>query len=241
MPALTRACVVAAVASCLVTGTATATTITIDQASDTFGPVGNFYLISGVDHANSSPGQVIEVLGGPGSGLQTNTGTEFETRSTEMGDLWDTLSAGGITSTNLLVFGFGNNQSGTTGTHATDITALTMTFTLPGGGTKVFDLGSNNVLVYNYVQGQSHAEARFGVNLGFDFMSTYNTDSTQAFTIYSSISNADDGFEIYFLSSGYTGGGNGVTPAVPEPASLLLLGTGLALIARTVRRGGTTS
>ena len=117
MPALTRACVVAAVASCLIIGTATATTITIDQASDSFGPVGDFYLVAGVDHANSSPGQVIEVLGGPGSALQTNTGTESETRSTEMGDLWDTLSAGGITSTNLLVFGFGNNQSGTTGTH----------------------------------------------------------------------------------------------------------------------------
>jgi hypothetical protein len=237
MSAFTRACVVAAVASCLTVGTATATTITIDDKTDTFGPVGDFFLVSGNDHLNSSPGQVIEVLGGPGGTLKSNDGsTESETRSLAMGDLWDTLDAGGLTYASKLVFGFGNNQSGSVGSNWTDTIALTLTFNLPGGGAPlVFDLGSNDLHIYNYIQGQSHAEARIGVDLGFNFMTMFDTDSLELFTISSSINHGDDGYEIYFLSSGYTGDSNPLNP-VPEPASLLLLGTGFALIARSVRR-----
>jgi hypothetical protein len=119
------------------TGNASATQYTIDDASDSVGPINGstgFYLVVGNNDA-SSPGQVVEVLGGPSCCLQ-NADPEFETRTTSMGDLWDVLNTGGITTASKLVFGFGNNQTGSPGTNFTDITELTMTFVLPDSTTK---------------------------------------------------------------------------------------------------------
>jgi hypothetical protein len=60
-------------------------------------------------------------------------------------------------------------------------------------------------------------------------MATYNASSTEQFTMSSTINNVNDGFEIYFLDAGFTA----EPPAsIPEPGTVLLLGSGLiALVA----------
>ena len=92
--------IVALLALALVVGArpASATTYTIDDPSDVVvGGVGDFYLVAGVTVA-SSPGQVREVLFGPGTQAPP---TQSETRSIAMGLLWTTLSDGGLALTDV--------------------------------------------------------------------------------------------------------------------------------------------
>ena len=71
------------------------------------------------------------------------------------------------------------------------------------------------------------------VALGFDFMAEYNGTSTEVFSIDSTIDNTSDGFEIYFLSSGFTM--NPPIPA-PEPGTLSPLAVGAIALAASRRR-----
>ncbi len=62
---------------------------------------------------------------------------------------------------------------------------------------------------------------RITVELGFDFMQEYSGTSTEQFTISSNISNASDGYEIYFLSSAFTAA---ITAPEPISSTLFIVG-----------------
>jgi hypothetical protein len=201
--------------------------VVVDDADDLYtvpnGDLnGDFVAVAGTGVA-SAPGQVYDVLQ-----LQDN-GSESGSNAVDMGDLWVTLDTGGLASATTLVFGFGINETGAVGSNSVTVTELVMTFELPDASVLTYDLAPDIVEVFNYEQGQNTAEALFQVALPFDFMTTYSAASTEQFTISSSIDNTSDGFEIFFLSSGYTER----PPLVPAPPALALLGLGLL---RTRRR-----
>ena len=177
----------------------------LNAASGPFG-VGDFS-VSGV---SSPAGETFEVL----ELKNTNSGSA----SYSMGDLWGTLNAGGIVSAFTLGFGFDLNETGAPGSNYVDVQSLIMTFEVPSSPIINFNLGNNNVNVYNYTQGQKTYEALFQVNLPFDFMSKYDASSTEKFSISSTIGNTSDGPEIYMLSSIYS---------VPIPSTVWIFGAGL--------------
>jgi hypothetical protein len=78
-----------------------------------------------------------------------------------------------------------------------------------------------------YNQGQSTAEARFELALGFDFMSEYTAISTDLLSIQATINNTSDGFEIFFVSSAYTREAN---EPIPEPNSAVLMALGFVAL-----------
>jgi hypothetical protein len=195
--------------------------VTVTTATDYFDTgIGDYDFVSGSESV-SSPGQVMEVLGGSMGTLQSD-GSESDSRSWDMSYLWNTLDSGGMTSGTKLVFGFGINETGMIGSNSVTIDSLNMTFNRASNPAETFSLGIDSITVFNYEQGQDTAEARIAVDLGFDFMQEYNGVSTEQFTISSNISNTSDGYEIYFLSSAYT------MAVVPEPISstLFIVGAG---------------
>jgi hypothetical protein len=196
---------------------ANGTTIDIKGPLDSISPFGSFAMISGNSGA-SSPGSVLDVLQ-----LQKN-GSESNTNSISMGSLRTVLSAGGISSTTYLALGFGVNETGP----AVVVTDLVITFERPGGGVDQFSLGADDLRVFNYHQGQSTAEARFIISLGFDFMAEYGNSSSELFGIEATIDNTSDGFEIFFLSSAFTQEAS--SAVVPEPATFSLFALGIVLL-----------
>ena len=204
-------------------------TVTITSATDTFNDVGDFATVSGNDPA-SSPGQILEVLQHSGNDGTTYSSTDYRNNSAgksagvdwTAGQLYDTLIADSTIDTNgdgtadipitALGFGFGINQNGSTSTNQINVEDLVIELTVPNSSPLTFRLDNgtgdpttgNTVEVLNYNQGQNTAEAKFAVDLGFDYMTTYNSSSTETFKLTSTLSNQDDGFEIYFLSSGFS-------------------------------------
>jgi hypothetical protein len=190
----------------------------IDSADDVLDSgIGNFAYISGTSGVPSSPGQIYDVLT-----LQKKN-SETGSKTISMGQLYNTLSHGGIDSTSCLVFGFGLNEPGNN--NNVTIQDLGMSFERANGAIQTYALGDEGITIsgYNQGNGTNTAEALIQVNLGFDFMQEYSSDSTKEFTITSTIDNTSAGAEVYFLSSAYTA--NPPSP-VPLNSTLLLLGTG---------------
>jgi hypothetical protein len=120
-------------------------TIEIAGPSNTFSPFADFLVIHG-NASDSSPGQVVEILGGAMAPSLQSNGSESNFNSVAITDLQITLER-------------------------------------PGGSLVQFSLLSDAVRVFNDNQGQSTAEARFELTLGFDFMNEYTEMSTNALSI----------------------------------------------------------
>lgn len=211
--------------------TAQAATITIDSADDLFTGIGDYAAVGGLAGA-AQPGQILNLLTVPKVGKNESEWTAIS-NTLAMGTLWSKLSEGGILSTNCLVVGMVVNETGAPGSN--DVTIQDLDITLAGGSS--YGFGENNTIVVNYISGASSAEARFQIDLGFDFMTTFNASSTEIFTISSVITDRDNGDEVFFLSSGFTSDPM-VTPAspVPVPGAFWLLGSGLAGLMGLSRR-----
>ena len=206
------------------------------------GPAGSYTTVTPTD-ARSAPGQVeLEVLGGEGAtselhvqGDNTASATEGGDRDTPMGDIWDFFDGIGATSVGTLFLAFGENEAGGSSDFVI-ITYLDITFEVPAalvptfGSSLEYSLGDDEVKVFNFGSGNALGEALFQIDLpdGFDFMSVYNTDSMEQFNIDATITWVSDSSEKFFFHSAFP---PEPPPSVPEPGTMLLVGTGLVCLA----------
>jgi hypothetical protein len=195
-------------------------------------PIGDFYW-GGINPSAVSPGQLTEVLRINSDGNWSNTLTA--------GDLWTALSD--LSSTQWLAFCFHLNETGNDNPEDGTVTSLTLTLEQPatlGGGTLVWNLDvspdDNTVIVEDFAanssspaNGRGDAEAQFWVQLPFDFINTYSSSSTEAFTISLDILDTNNGPDYVQIASG-------LTAAAPEPSTMSLLGGGLIACLSTRRR-----
>lgn len=206
--------------------------VVIDEVSDSF-VVGDF-TVSG-NNVASGTGQNYEVLKfrpqGNNASATASDGSALDQAphgNVAIGDLWSHLDANGISSTQQLGFGFDSNQN----TDFVDIDALTLTLFNGSDPFRVYSL-DDTVRVSDELHGPGSAvaEARFIVDLDFDFMTAYNAGTTDDFMITATHDGANAGFEEYFLSSAFSDdGGGGIPPQatpIPEPLTMTMLGAGL--------------
>lgn len=200
----------------------------IDDQFDSASPFGPLQFVRGNDPV-SSPGQIVDILN---MGNQNEPDSQSDTITA--GDLWSAYDAGGISSISFLVVSMGINETGGVGSNSVDLEAFRLTIQDPNNNANdITDVdmdfgGDNTVRVFNFAQGQHTGEADLAVNLGFDFMSTFNAGSTELITLAVTVTNRSDGFEIFFFDS---------AAQIPEPAALTLTSLlGLVFLARRRHR-----
>ena len=201
--------------------------IIVDDVNDAF-TVGDFRVFG--NDQPSGTGQNYEVLKFKPQGNNTSGSScdgcpldQAPHGDVSGNDLGAHLVVNGLTHATTLGFGFDVNQN----TAFVDVTALTIViynngiaYTFSTNDTIRISDGLNG-------NGSSTAEARFLIDLPFDFIDAYNAGTLGDFYIGASVANANGGFEEFFLSSAFTNGGGGNPPAVPEPTTLFLSGLGL--------------
>lgn len=216
-------------------------------------PLGDYTAISGIGvgpgdlDAAAQPGVTTPVLdlqdGNGNKDTNPTAGVETNDNTLDMGELWDGLDADSnidptVDVIDTLVFGLEVNE--TNPNEPVTVTELTITIEVPEDSTdplntnfvtRTYTLGTD-VNIVPTSGGNAQAEAKFEIPLldgqgnQFNFFDYYDTNSTEVFTITSTIEGVDDGFERYFLSSAYSLDPPSENPppnVVPEPSLFLML------------------
>lgn len=196
-------------------------TLTLDGSDVVFNNVGDFSAISSSTNSEARPGSRLQLI---------KTQRKNSDNSVVLGDLYDTLFAGGVKSANSLVLGFAVNES-QQNPYIT-LRSLDIDIERNDGSKQRYSLGGYQLQVKDTNQGKNRAEARLQIDLGFDFFDEYDADSTRLMIIRAQLTDNNGGADRIFLSSRYTANAMSTPPisGVPLPASLGLFAFSLGLI-----------
>ena len=211
--------------------------VIIDEVTDSF-TVGDFQVFG--NNRGSCIGTACEILkfspvgcgcccgssGGASDGVPPDLGPNGDLSIADIQDVFH--NDFGINSTEKFVFGLDVHQ--TPSRPMIRINSLVLSIA-QGNIVHQFTLGGTRIWVSENTIGDpagNIAEVLFEVDLGFDFMQL-NSTGPGDFTLYAHHSRAVGDPEEYYIDQAFFGGPGGVRecPVIPEPASMMLLGSGL--------------